>query len=267
MSRELFCDYCEEWRGRKFWSPTQWRWKRAVYKNSSVSFNCCKSCSASYNIDGVPAGCGSCDDARQVLKHSKDRKDYKASWKRLEYMVEQEHMLNHADIVSEDFGWTRYLSEQDTRRLWYWNSVSKEWFFADESVHHGWCQYRLRNGVYEAYCLCHHESGRFFMVFDDQYDALLDRSKCVLYWSVRGADRAWRFSLDTLPQEESGWGRYRSAQDNRLWYWNSVSEEWFYADDSASSGWCQFQFLDCSKWKFWWWHEASRRFFMDTPGV
>lgn len=78
-----------------------------------------------------------------------------------------------------------------------------------------------------------------------------------------------RGGKEKAPQEERGWGRYCCEQETtRLWYWNCVSEEWFFEDESAQKGWFKYRSNeDNEKSKFWWWHEATGRFFMDQPGV
>jgi len=48
---------------------------------------------------------------------------------------------------------------------------------------------------------------------------------------------------------------------------NSVSKDWFFADESAKNGWFKYRISEDSE-DYWWWHEASGRFFMDQrPGA
>ena len=82
----LFCDYCKTWRDGKNWSRTQRTVKKAVVINSSCHFNCCNSCSKTYNIDGQPAGCGSSDKARLHYKLRKEKEAKEAA----DYIAEQE---------------------------------------------------------------------------------------------------------------------------------------------------------------------------------
>ena len=60
--------------------------KKAVVINSSCHFNCCNSCSKTYNIDGQPAGCGSSDKARLHYKLRKEKEAKEAA----DYIAEQE---------------------------------------------------------------------------------------------------------------------------------------------------------------------------------
>ena len=60
--------------------------KKAVVINSSCHFNCCNSCSKTYNIDGQLAGCGSSEKARLQLKLHKEKKAKEAA----DYIAQQE---------------------------------------------------------------------------------------------------------------------------------------------------------------------------------
>ena len=82
----LFCSYCKTLRNGKSWSPTQKFFKNAVVVNSSCHFNCCNSCSKTYNIDGLPAGCGSSEKARLHYKLGKEKEAKEAA----DYIAEQE---------------------------------------------------------------------------------------------------------------------------------------------------------------------------------
>ena len=82
----LFCNYCKTWRKGKNWSPTQRIVKKTVVVNSSCHFNCCNSCSKTYNIDGQPAGCGSSEKARLHYKLRKEKEAKEAA----DYIAQQE---------------------------------------------------------------------------------------------------------------------------------------------------------------------------------
>eukprot|EP00930_Biecheleria_cincta_P104079 TRINITY_DN96241_c0_g1_i1.p1 TRINITY_DN96241_c0_g1~~TRINITY_DN96241_c0_g1_i1.p1 ORF type:complete len:397 (+),score=86.13 TRINITY_DN96241_c0_g1_i1:34-1224(+) len=64
-------------------------------------------------------------------------------------------------------------------------------------------------------------------------------------------------------QEEQGWEKYQDAdRSDRFWYWNRVSEEWFYEDESMKKGWSKYRISEDSK-KHWFLHEASGRYFTE----
>ena len=107
QKRTLFCSFCNESRDSAFWSRTQWIMKKAEFVNSSCHFNCCKSCSKTYNIDGQPAGCGSTDSARlqnkqKMTKLAKDRDRYIDQQERINVSVPSEKSPANCFKVSSE---------------------------------------------------------------------------------------------------------------------------------------------------------------------
>merc|ERR1712194_310829 len=55
------------------------------------------------------------------------------------------------------------------------------------------------------------------------------------------------------------WEKYNEPQTGREWFWNTVTEETFFADDDKS-GWERYEDASGAPW---WWHEASQRHFYE----
>lgn len=59
---------------------------------------------------------------------------------------------------------------------------------------------------------------------------------------------------------EKCWARYLEPEAQRVWFWNSVSEEIFFADSAAEHGWECFR---DEAGRTWWWHESTGRHFFE----
>ena len=64
-------------------------------------------------------------------------------------------------------------------------------------------------------------------------------------------------------QAESHWQKYADFQ-NRPWFWNSASGEWFYAHEGAQKGWLKYRIVhDRTSHFFCWFHKATGRWFSE----
>jgi hypothetical protein len=64
-------------------------------------------------------------------------------------------------------------------------------------------------------------------------------------------------SSDAIPSTAEVWERYNEPETQRVWFWNTATEEVFWADD-LDSGWEQYF---GSQGQPWWFNEAEGRFF------
>ena len=84
--------------------------KKAVVINLSCHFNCCNSCSKTYNIDGQPAGCGSSDKARLHYKLRKEKEAEEAA----DYIAEQEKWKpEHSEVLQVVDGYRKDTKMSD----------------------------------------------------------------------------------------------------------------------------------------------------------
>lgn len=93
---------------------------------------------------------------------------------------------------------------------------------------------------------------------EEVYGAL-DAARHLQGWSSTNCTAA--VGLAKQPDVTEEWERYVEPGTNRAWFWNEGTEEIFFEDDAAESGWERFV---NSEGRTWWYHEVTERFFFEA---
>ena len=67
------------------------------------------------------------------------------------------------------------------------------------------------------------------------------------------------FDISTPRCTESQWERYQDPTTNRVWFFNSEKDEFFFEDSAADRGWCRYD-SDVGPW---WHNERNETWFME----